>query len=146
MRCWGCDMWLIFTRDHSIESLLVRVFCWSTWSHVGIIVGDDVLQVLPGRGVHLVPLREVKAAATHWQIGRIDCEREEEITRLALGEIGKRYDWLGVFGFLLRRRLERGSRWFCSELIAWAAEQAGEPIFRVKPWHVTPRDLWMVSK
>lgn len=139
-------MRLIFTRDHSFESLLVRAWMWSPWSHVGIVIGDNVLQVQPVGGVQLVPLAAVKAGASRWEIARLNCDNPDRIAAIAASQIGKAYDWRGIAGLWLRRRLQREDRWFCSELIAWAAEQAGEPVFRVRPWRVTPRDLYMVSR
>ena len=139
-------VWLIFTRNHSPTSLLVRAFCWSAWSHVGIVVGDDVLQVTPAGGVHLAPLRAVKAGASRWEMARLAFASPEKVTAIACSQIGKRYDWRGVFGLWMRRKLQREDRWFCSELIAWAADVAGEPVFRARPWRITPRDLYMVTQ
>jgi len=56
-------------------------------------------------------------------------------------QVGKPYDWLGIFGYALRKDWETHNAWFCSELVAWAFNQADFPLINAKKSRVTPRDL-----
>jgi len=52
----------------------------------------------------------------------------------------------GVFGLALRRSWQDKRAWFCSELVAWAAAEAGSPWFRrERIGRVTPEHLWMLA-
>jgi len=51
---------------------------------------------------------------------------------------GKKYDWLGVIGFVLRTR-QSPNRYFCSE---YCAEFLGFP----EPWRFSPNDLYAILK
>ena len=53
------------------------------------------------------------------------------------------HDWGGVIGIGFRRRWHDHDAWFCSELIAAAFADAGEPLVRVDAWRITPRDLYL---
>ena len=65
----------------------------------------------------------------------------------ARSQIGKPYDWTGLFGFLSGRDWQKVNRWFCSELATWAIAQGGTRLFRLEAQsRVTPGDLWMISE
>ncbi len=56
-------------------------------------------------------------------------------------QLGKPYDVTMVLRFLSRRQETRKSkgRWFCSELVAAAFQEAGRPLLaRTEPWEVSP--------
>ena len=53
---------------------------------------------------------------------------------------------LGVAGIGLRRDWRDDSRWYCSELVAWAIEQGGTPLFRGNRFQrVTQEHLYMLA-
>jgi uncharacterized protein YycO len=63
------------------------------------------------------------------------------IIQFAQAQVGKKYDYRGIFGFLARKESQGGDRWFCSELVAacfWAAQI---PLVRDFPHKVAPSDL-----
>lgn len=53
--------------------------------------------------------------------------------------VGKRYDILGLFGFVIRPMRDDKRRWFCSEM---AAAVLGFP----EPWRFSPNDLAAILK
>lgn len=55
------------------------------------------------------------------------------------GQLGKRYDWLGVFGFVFPTDPEQG-HWFCSEVCLAAIQRAGY-LCGAKAWKVSPNTL-----
>ncbi|WP_296574126.1 hypothetical protein [Zoogloea sp.] len=88
-------------------------------------------------------------ARKHARIEFIDVPMPDEDAALsaARSQVGKGYDWRALLGIVLRaRRLAEKDRWFCSELVAWVAEQGGRPLFRGEVLRrVTPQHLWMLA-
>jgi len=52
---------------------------------------------------------------------------------------GAKYDWFGVFGFVLRPARQDAQRWFCSEAIAAA-------LGFTDPWRFDPATLYAVLR
>ncbi|MCK6396074.1 MAG: hypothetical protein L6Q67_20630 [Zoogloea sp.] len=129
-----------------IGSLLIRAFTWSEYSHAAIIDGDHVIEAVWPR-VRECALTEF--ARKHARIEFIDVPMPDEDAALsaARSQVGKGYDWRALLGIVLRaRRLAEKDRWFCSELVAWVAEQGGRPLFRGEVLRrVTPQHLWMLA-
>ena len=76
----------------------------------------------------------------------IPIKNEAGFLQALRSQIGKPYDYAAIIGFVFRRDWQADNRWFCSELPAWAAEQAGCPIFRAEAMHrVTPENWWMLG-
>lgn len=63
------------------------------------------------------------------------------ILDFALAQVGKGYDYRGIFGFIARKDIARAGRWFCSELVSAAFAQAGASLLRMEPNKVSPGDL-----
>ena len=54
-------------------------------------------------------------------------------------QIGKKYDFGGVFRFLTRRRKDQDEKWFCSELVFQAVKEGGVDLLsRIKGAQVSP--------
>ena len=132
---------VIFCRNHSLGSILLRGFLWSPWSHCAIIDGDWVIEASAFHGVRERPLADLLANSTKWELRNFPCANPQAVLTQARSQMGKPYDWAGIFGILTRQRFERVDRWFCSELIAWAFAQAGSPLVRGHLYRITPRDL-----
>lgn len=134
---------VIFTRRRHPGSLLLRVALWSSWSHCAIVDGDQVIEAAATGGVRVRPLADLVAESSRTQLLEIPTRDPASVIAAARSQVGKPYDWLGVVGIGFRRRWQDADRWFCSELIAWAFQAAGSPIFRVHAWRITPRDLFI---
>lgn len=136
---------LIFTRKHSLGTIVLRTFLWSKWSHCAVIDGDEVIEAVMGKGVIVRPLAELVKEASLYEIVEVPCPYPEEVITQARKEVGKSYDWLGILGIGFRRRWQNKDSWFCSELVAHAFHQAGWPIMRAAHYRITPRDLYLPS-
>lgn len=134
---------LVFTRNHSLASLGLRVALWSPWSHCAIVDGNTIIEASALKGVRERALGAFLADASEHEFVDVPATDPRAIIAAARSQIGKPYDWWGVFGIGFRRRWQDTDRWFCSELIAWAFERAGEPLFRVQTWRITPRDVYL---
>lgn len=133
---------VVFSRNHTPGSILLRGFLWSPWSHCALVDGDTVIEAAAFHGVRERPLRDFMADATKAAMLELPGDAGA-IIAAARSQIGKPYDWQGVAGIGFRRRWQDDDAWFCSELVAWAFEVGGHPLFRSKPWRVTPRDLYL---
>lgn len=116
---------------------LVRKATWSPFSHVDFVLPDG--RLLGARGMGGVDIRE----AEHYsRCERFQVKAPADVLHIAVNQVGRPYDWAGILGWGLHRDWQDQERWFCSELIAWAFQQAGHPLLRTpKVWRITPRDL-----
>lgn len=133
---------IIFARSNQIGSLAIRLFTWSRFSHVGIIDGEYVIEAVGSKGVIRTPIAYFKARYSYTEEAYFYCDNVEHSLNLARAEIGRGYDWLAIFGHILRRRWDKPNRWVCSELIAYASQ-------RVRPSRISsysPEDVFKNSK
>lgn len=121
--------------------MLLRAFLWSPWSHCAIVDGDEVVEAAAWYGVRSRLLEEFLAASSLYEIIRIPCNDPEVAIAAARSQIGKPYDWAGVFGIWFRRNWQNEDHYMCSELVAWAQAQSGPALFRTKASRITPRDI-----
>ena len=134
---------VIFAKNSKPISLLIRLWTWSRWSHVGIITQDglSVIESVGGKGVIITPLHEFKARYTAYEECHLPCISETAVYQAIRGEIGKPYDMSAIFGIVFRRDWDKQDAWFCSELVAHASG-----IFRTKMIkRITPECLWRIS-
>lgn len=134
---------VVFSRNHKIGSIILRTFLWSGWSHCAIVDGDEVIEAVAGVGVRVRPLAALLAESSKHEVLDFHARRPAAVIAAARQQIGAPYDWGGVFGLGFRRRWQDHDAWFCSELVAAAFSDAGEPVARVDSWRITPRDLYL---
>lgn len=136
---------LLFSTTSSPFSWLIRLLTWSRWSHVSVVDGATIIQAHALHGVIRTPLAEAIANDKESKLVRFKCNNPTAVIAAAASQIGKKYDWTALIGFMLRRDWQEDDSWFCSELAAWAFQQAGTPLLRPEALHrVTPENLWML--
>ena len=64
----------------------------------------------------------------------------DKIIDFAKSQIGKPYDFSGIFGFVTNRDWQEPDSWFCSELVA-AAINTERRLFNTETSRITPRDI-----
>lgn len=134
---------LIFSTSDDLVSRAIRLYTWGDWSHVGVLLPDNTVidSTLTYKGVSQRSLEQFQSEDSKWEI--IEHQGlSEELIGFMKQQIGKPYDFTGILGLPFRKDWENDDRWFCSELIAWAAKQAGTPIINKDAWRVTPQDLY----
>lgn len=132
---------VIFNRKHTIGSLFLRGYLWSKWSHCAIIDGDQVIEAATKNGVVSRPLVDLLSESSAYEIVDFECANPQAVIDAARTQIGRPYDYFGILGIGFRRRWQDDDSWFCSELIAWAFDKAGYPMFSEDAFRITPRDL-----
>lgn len=136
---------LLFTRRRMIGSLLIRGITWSAFSHVEIVVDDQVIGANMFGGVTLTPLKERLEKSSYAALVAMPCPDAEAVKAAALSKLGAGYDYLGLLGILFHANwLQVTGRYFCSEFVAWAFSQGGTPLLRAELARVTPQHLWML--
>lgn len=136
---------VIFGRANKIGSAAIRLWTWSTWSHVGIVTkcGRYVIEAVAFKGVIKTPIEEFKKRYTKTVIAYAPIDKDIDEFYLELEDyLGAGYDYLAIFGRIFRRRWNSPNRWICSELFAIAAN-IGRPE-RISSFD--PEDIWKLSK
>lgn len=139
---------LRFTTSSSLISKGIRLFTWSKFSHVEIVVpGKGYLGAHYGTGVKLRPFDYDIGPNGKTQRAFVACtpEQAQKVFEFAEKQINKPYDVSGCLGILFHRDWHnRTDSFFCSELVAAAFESAGFPLVNPieKLDRVTPRDIF----
>jgi uncharacterized protein YycO len=137
---------LLFTRQRGPLDMAIRAFTWSRWSHVALIDGYEAIEALPGSGVVATETQQILLRSREFELVDLPCRNPEAVRAAASSQIGRPYDWSAILGIALRRNWQADDAWFCSELVAWAFEAAGEPLFRADSLRrVTPQHVWMLA-
>ncbi len=138
---------LLFSTTGNPFSALIRAATWSRWSHVAIIDdGDMVIEAAALHGVRRVPFVDAINRAADAALVELPSPDPAAVIAAAASQIGKPYDYTAILGLGLRRDWQQDDAWFCSELVAWAFDAAGHPLFRPDSLRrVTPQHLWMLA-
>ncbi len=136
---------LLFSSSNSLMGAVIRTATWSRWNHVALVTDDEVIEATPFFGVRQIALAEAVGRARETALVELPAREPRQIIEAARSQLGKPYDWTAVLGLGLRRDWQDRDAWFCSELIAWSAAEAGEPWYRLESLRrVTPQHLWML--
>lgn len=137
---------VIFRRNHTLGSILLRVAMWSKWAHCGVIYQDTVIEAsaLYG-GVVQTPYDEFIKNSSKYEIVDFivkDAVADRVISNM-LSQLGKKYDWSGILGIAFRKRnWHDKEKWSCAEFVAWAFEKAGRALVRGDSWRVNPQQIY----
>lgn len=138
---------LQLSATNGLQSRLIQFLTASVISHVDIVLPDGrLLGALPSDGVQVRP-----ANYSRWtRILRVTipstADQERRFFEAAEGQIGKKYDWSGIFNFFTQRNWRESDKWFCSELVAYALEAASIPAFNpVAPVRKIVPDAFLLS-
>lgn len=142
-------VYLAFSYNNfSIISWIVRILTWSNYSHVAIINPKTTwaIEADNREGVRYTLLSKFFSKSKP-EIRRIPCSCPEKVVSTVISQVGKKYDWGFIFGWMTRRTWQKQDAWACSELVAWAFEHSGCPIItKSRVSRVTPEHLYMISE
>lgn len=120
----------------------------STVSHIMEINDNtgETLEALQFRGViHGKSYHQFHSLGTRIDIYQpigITPEQEQMVWEFMLTQVGKGYDWMGIWGILRRRMRENPDKWFCSELVFYAYAKAKYDLLNnIFACQVTPATL-----
>lgn len=133
---------VIFGKSKDVAGKIIRLFTWSNFNHVALLDEDEkfVIEATAHNGVQKVSIDDFKSRYEKWEIATIPSRSEtKEVLSDALAEVSLPYDWWGVFGLVLRKRVQYPDKWFCSELVA-----AKTHLYR-QQGRITPQHIFNIS-
>ncbi len=117
----------------------------SIYSHAALLIPGALtcVESYPGVGVRLRKLTpDDMTLADVYDVAGLTAEGWTMAIDFAKAQIGKGYDWLGVFRFMDKVPARDNNRWFCSELVHKAVAQAGVRLLeRIPSAEVSPMHL-----
>lgn len=140
---------------HAADDWISRVMAWCTHggpTHVAMVSPDGAWVIEASsmgrpKGVRVVAFTTWATRHPGYELCTIPHKDPQGVWARACTQVGKRYDWGWIWGWVFRlRSLQDQDRWVCSELIDWACEAEGDPIFLINMrWHISPRVLRAVA-
>lgn len=134
---------------HRGTSFIGRAIRWQTrgaYSHASMILPDGLFvearEFIGVRALHRLTIANGEKVDT-FRVHVTDTQRDD-IAAFVKEQLGKPYDYTMVLRFLSRRQAARdeSGKWFCSELVFAALQQAGVVLLRdTQPWEVSPAML-----
>jgi uncharacterized protein YycO len=130
-------------RGSTVMSRLIQWQTRSAYSHASMVLPDGLhIEAHETRGVQAFPrLTVAPGEVVDLFTVAVTKKQADKIAEFAREQLGKRYDWLMVLRFVTRRQEARATtgKWFCSELVYAACQQAGVELLRnTEPWEVSP--------
>ncbi len=158
----GETITLRFVAEAKLGSKIIEWWTWCPYSHVGCILpkglrlpngyttrgGEELGSRVkpngaPMAGVQVRP--PYYADFTKTLLATSEMPDASKFYQALFSQIGKPYDTADIIDFALHRKRDwrDTSAWICSELQAWAAEQAGISWLnpKIHVYKLTPRDI-----
>lgn len=128
---------------HGFASGLIKWFTFGKISHISGVFefadhAPEEFESIQGKGVcHHAPTEGKAFFAFKVPLTQ---EQLDDVYFLALQIKGK-YDWMGIWGFMRRKRIHNPLAWFCSEYWAYLLWKVKFPISRREPYRETPSSV-----
>lgn len=137
---------MMFTNSKTPMSPLIRAVTWSDFSHCVVLIDDDTIIHSDFHGVRIEPIKDLQNRSKNWMIVEYECERPNDVIEACKSQLGKPYDFTGLFGIILRDvDLQDDSKWWCSEFPVYAFDVTKQPKFNVEFMHrITPQHWLML--
>lgn len=139
----------VFARNHSLGSVLIRVLgAWGgQWSHCAIVdkTTNSVIEARYPMGVVETPLVDFLIRYSKYEFVEIECPNPDKAIAFARNELGKKYDLLGLLGFIIKEPIARLQEWFCNELLEDSIIAGDRIRFRVPSRKITVEQSFRVK-
>jgi uncharacterized protein YycO len=129
-------------------SWAIRRATFSQFSHVDYVLDagtahEQLLGAHWGGGVQIRQPNYEKFTTRRRLAVDVTDETKRLLENFLFQQVGKPYDTGAIANLLIQRQWRAEDKWFCSELIARAFEQAGAPLLNphMEVWRISPRDL-----
>lgn len=110
------DLW------HSISHYAIRLWTWSKWSHAELVI-DGVCYSSSSRDGG-VRSKVIDLDSGRWDVVPIEIDETSALAWF-MGNDGDKYDWAGIWRFVLPFLPHGKRRWFCFEAIGQSLGFAG---------------------
>lgn len=145
-------MQVAFYRGRKAENPKARLFDWLIcWKTKGPFSHAELVTNMTDGGVGVCSSSSIRDGGVRTKIIALDNSRwlvlpvvgigseDRELLRFMGRTSGAKYDFLGILGFLLPRRVQDGARWYCSE---WVARAIGQPNSNLSPTELALQLGW----
>lgn len=116
----------LYKAEGNISDKIIRLWTRSVYSHCELIVDGKWYSSSPRDGE--VRSKLIQPKPVHWDFVEIEASKEKVAKMVSFlnSQIGKKYDWLGIFlSQALPLEIQDPNRWFCSEICSRALMDAG---------------------
>lgn len=127
---------VVFASNNQPASIIIKLFTLSHWSHVAIL--DDEGYIYDSTlisGVRRIHFDEWREHYRELDFTIFPVKDRKKVYEFLISQVGKGYDALGIFSFIIRKNYEDKDKYFCSELVAKALG------IIYKPWRLSPQFL-----
>lgn len=132
---------VIFASNNKFFSLFIKLFTLSQWCHCAVLDEDGyVIDTTLFTGVRRIHFNVWKEHYSKWEMCSFPVKSKKDSLAFLNEQVGKKYDPLGIFSFIVRKNYEDKGKWFCSELTAKAIG------IEYKPWRLSPVFLYRFYK
>lgn len=136
----------LFVRGYDGQGFGSGAIKWFTFgdiSHVSLVFeftdgSEEEFESIQGKGVcnHLPTTgKRFQLFSVPLTVDQIETAYENTLV------IHGKYDWAGIWGFMVRKRRHSPSKWFCSEYVAYVLWKAGYALSRRDPYRETPSSV-----
>ena len=73
-------------------------------------------------------------------------KQKNKIEEFLLNQVNKKYDYLSIINFIIKKDFTQKNSWFCSELIAASFQYAGLNLWKKQSYKITIKDLLIAIK
>ena len=119
----------LYHHPKTLTDMAIRLWTWSKYSHVELRFNtvpptdsDDHALCFSSSGRDGgTRFKYIDLTDGRWDRWRVEKPAvEAAIFQWCLGKTGKKYDFLGIFGFIIGKQLQDPEKWYCSEICAAA--------------------------
>lgn len=130
---------ILAMHGRGLVSTLIRWQTRGPISHIAIeIEPSHIIEAWQGDGVRRKQVTDWSNVQAY-KINGMTPEQGEALKVWLFTQLGKKYDYKGVFGFVTRANQKDNKRWFCSELAFAGLQHVDINLFeRTEPWEVSP--------
>lgn len=107
---------------HTISHYAVRLWTWSKWSHVELVIDGVCYSASPRDGGVRSKVIDLKSG--RWDVLPVEIDADQAL-RWFEGHDGDKYDWAGIWRFVIPLLPHSRRRWFCFESVGAALGLAG---------------------
>lgn len=107
---------------HTISHYAIRFWTWSKWSHAELVI-DGVCYSSSARDGG-VRSKVIDLTSGRWDVVDVEIDKDHALAWF-LTNNGDKYDWAGIWRFVIPFLPQGKRRWFCFEAIGSALGFAG---------------------
>ena len=122
-----------------------KIISWWTWgpySHCELVFSDgEAFSASPRDGG--TRFKAIEFVPERWDFIEVEVRDENELREWCKTQDGRKYDWLGILGFIFSiRRLDDKDKWYCSEICFHALSKFNSSLPRINHRRFDPNRLY----